>query len=462
MKRLLIVIAVSLVCVLGARSAVGQVGWPEFPLGRQKQPGQVMSEQTRLEIRTWARAYWEFMDTGQRPAWAQGPMFSRPEEIPANWVPFADAFDVFGKIYQHRLQPDPRLPGYYTFGDLLRDDPTILQAFRNYTITGELKTQFDADATALGKHVELALSGLFGEQADGVLLETSFILAEGNDLKSDTKISVVASTLYFADGNDFVVGNELRFDTKVSVVASTVYLGDLAVIAPGTPLPTPARPEILECLLEWVKKSRLGWGSPGSDRGCVPRCLYTKDTAVDGWLWYDYFAPGFDCDDFSDAMLAWLLHHLRGMYPNMEGYNLWFEWTDCNGNPLGHSVVYIKIGDYYYIIEPQTGEIKGPYPASSTPDPRVFLTPCLGGDYDHNKPVKWRLVPPNERPKPFFEPPPWHTDPFMQKKLIDCIRRCYGDTINPNDYIWDPNNPGTPCTTGCGCDPTKWVPNTTP
>lgn len=435
MKRLLSIIAVSVLCVLGARSAVAQVGWPEFPLGWQQQPGQVMSEQTRLEIRTWARAYWEFMDTGQRPAWAQGPMFSRPQELPANWVPFADAFDVFGKIYQHRLQPDPRLPGYYTFGDLLRDEPAILQAFRNYTITGELKTPFGADATALDKHVELALSGLFGEPADGVLPETSFLLAEGNDLKSDTKISVVAST---------------------------VYLGDLAVIAPGTPLPTPARPEIPDCLLEWVKKSRLGWGPPGTDRGCVPRCLYSKDTAIDGWLWYDYLAPGFDCDDFSDAMLAWLLHHLRGMYPDMEGYNLWFEWTDCNGNPLGHSVVYIKIGNYYYIIEPQTGEIKGPYPVGTNPDPRVLLTPCPGGNYDPNKPVKWRLVPPNERPKPYFEPPPWHTDPFFRQKLIDCIRRCYGDTIDPNDYIWDPNNPGTPCTTGCGCDPTKWVPNTTP
>jgi len=71
MKRLLSAIAVCVLCVFGVRSAGAQVGWPEFPLGWQQQPGQVMSDQTRLDIRTWARAYWEFMDTGQRPAWAQ-------------------------------------------------------------------------------------------------------------------------------------------------------------------------------------------------------------------------------------------------------------------------------------------------------------------------------------------------------------------------------------------------------
>lgn len=33
MKRLLSIIAISVLCVLGARSAEAQVGWPEFPLG---------------------------------------------------------------------------------------------------------------------------------------------------------------------------------------------------------------------------------------------------------------------------------------------------------------------------------------------------------------------------------------------------------------------------------------------
>lgn len=72
--------------------------------------------------------------------------------------------------------------------------------------------------------------------------------------------------------------------------------------------------------------------------------------------------------------------------------------------------------------------------------------------------MKWKLVPPNKRPD--VEPAPWFENPAMRQKLIDCINGCFpGTNPNPGDYIWDPNNPGTPCLSNCGCDPAKWVPN---
>ena len=303
-----------------------------------------MSQQTRDELRVWAAAFWEWHETGVCPPWGLTFQFSHPGEIPENFVFFSDAYEIFGKVYQHRLQPDPRLPGYYTLDELFRDNAEIYAAFKHYTITGELKTPLATDATAAAKHIELAINGLFGEQVDGVLPETSFVLTEDGDFKSDSKLAAIASA---------------------------AYVGDMATIAPGTPIPSPAQPSIPECLRHFVDLARLG------DR-CVQNCLFTDDVDPSWFLFFrtDEGKPGFDCDDFTDAMIAWLLHHLRGMYPDAEAFQLVHWYTDCNGTPAGHAVVYIKIGNYFYIIEPQTGKITGPFPATDNPDPRVVLVPC--------------------------------------------------------------------------------------
>lgn len=418
-------------CALIAAVGLSAAAWADGPPFGMEQAAPV-SAQTRAEMRTWARAFWEWKATGKTPSWITGPIFTHPEEIPENWVPFAEAYGVFGVVYQHLLQPDPRLPGYYTMDDLLRDRPDIAEAFEQYTITGVLKTSLDADEKAFAEHLTLAVSGNDG-QAEAT---ASFVEFDGEGLTSDLLV----------------------------VSATTSYTGDMATIAPGTPVPTPSGPDIPDCLLEWIRRSHLGYDWSLSNPACVPKCLYQKDTNRECFLFFTTCdaKPGFDCDDFADALLAWLLHHLRGMYPDMEGYVLEHWYTNCKGEEVGHAVVYIKIGDSFYIIEPQTGKIRGPYPATSNPDPRVLMDPCTnggGGTYKPDKPVKWRLVPPNKRLHP-DEPPPWHTDPAMRQHLIDCLQRCYPNMpVNPDDYIWDPLNPGTPCTTGCGCDPAKMVPN---
>lgn len=389
-----------------------------------------MSQQTLIELRIWTGAFWEWHDTGVCPAWAVDFQFTHPEEIPENFAFFADAYEVFCKVYQHRLQPDPRLPEYYTMDDLLRDDREIFTAFRQYTTTGELKTAVDQDAEATGNHLVLAVTGLAGTWADDVYVQASFV---------------------------GVVENELRSDTRVVAVASAGYMGDMATIPPGTPLPEPTQPSIPACLRHFVDLSRLG-------SECVAKCLYTKDIDPHWFMYHrnEPGRPGFDCDDFADALLAWLLHHLRGIYPGVEGYQLIHWFTDCNGTMVGHVAVYIKIGAYFYLIEPQTGKITGPFPITDHPDPRTLHTPCgalgEGVHYDPARPVRWRLAPPNKRPE--AEPAPWFTNPSMRQKLIDCINQCYpGTNPNPDDYTWDADDPGTPCTNDCGCDPTLWTTN---
>ena len=204
-----------------------------------------MSQQTLDELRTWASAFWEWHDTGVCPAWALNFQFTHPDEFPENFVFFADAYEVFGKVYQHRLQPDPRLPGYYTLDDLFHDNADIYAAFRHYTITGELKTPMDGDEAATFNHLVLAVTGLEGGQAGNVDVQTTFVGVEEDDLKSDT---------------------------KVVAVASAGYVGDMATIVPGTPVPTPAQPTIPECLRHFVDLSLLG--DP-----CVAGCLFTDDIA---------------------------------------------------------------------------------------------------------------------------------------------------------------------------------------
>ena len=389
-----------------------------------------MSDVTREELRVWAAAFWEWHETGVCPAWALNFQFTHPEEFPENFAFFVDAYEAFGKVYQHRLQPDPRLAGYYSLDDLLVDNPDIYAAFKHYTITGVLKTPFADDPGAATNHLVLAVAGLEGGADEDLDVRATYLAAENGELISDARIAAVGSA---------------------------GYVGDMATIAPGTPVPGPAQPDIPECLRHFIDQSLLG--DP-----CVAQCLYTKDVDPSWFLFIrtDPGTPGFDCDDFADALIAWLLHKLRGLYPDVEAYQLVHWFTDCNGTEVGHAVVYIKIGNYFYIIEPQTGKVSGPFPATGDPDPRTLLTPCgsPGGGikYDPNKPVKWKLLPPNKRPD--VEPAPWHTNPAMQQHLIDCIKQCFpGTNPNPDDYIWDPNNPGTPCTSNCGCDPSKWVLN---
>lgn len=388
-----------------------------------------MSQGTRDELRIWAGAFWEWLDTGVCPDWAIDFEFSHPEEFPENFVFFADAYEIFGKLYQDHLQPDPRQPGYYTLDDLFQDNPEVYAAFRHYTMTGELRTPV-TDANATLKHLVLAAAGLMGDEVDNTYVRTTFVQ---------------------------VAGNQVISDSMVVAVANAGYVGDMATIVPGTPIPSPAQPTVPECLRHFVDLSKLG-------SRCVVNCLYTKDIDPSWFLFIrtDPGTPGFDCDDFADALIAWLLHYLRGMFPDVEAYQLVHWYTDCNGTEAGHAVVYIKIGNYFYIIEPQTGKITGPFPSTDNPDPRTVLVPCGGTGpgvrYDPNKPVKWKLVPPNKRPS--VEPAPWYTNPAMRQHLIDCINQCFpGTNPNPDDYIWDPNNPGTPCTSNCGCDPTKWVMN---
>lgn len=415
--------------VVGAAALVAPLAWGDPGGIHGAEPGKApLSAGSRQELRTWAQAYWVWRDTGSWPAWSLTQKFAHPEEFPQNFALFDAETDFFGKVYQHRLQPDPGKAGYYTLDDLMRDDPDVRQAFREYTITGNAQVSGSDDAEAALNFLELAQAGLKDETVGNVEVHATFLQISGDTLKTDARVTVVGGGA----------------------------VGDRASIAPGTPLPAPTGPGIPDCLRHWVDQSLLG-------NSCVASCLYTSD--VDP-TWYILFwgtgTPGFDCDDFADALTAWLLHHLRGMYPDIEISPLWFWFTDCNGTESGHGIVYVRIGDSYYLIEPQTGRIYGPYPVAGGPDPRPAVVPCgdstPGIHYDPNKPVKWKLNPPNERPG--SEPNPWWDNPAMKQKLIDCINQCFpGTNPNPDDYIWDPAKPGTPCTSNCGCDPAKVVMN---
>jgi hypothetical protein len=63
--------------------------------------------------------------------------------------------------------------------------------------------------------------------------------------------------------------------------------------------------------------------------------------------------PGFDCEDYADFLAQWLKY--RGVEYDSIG-NVWLTWPGS-----GHVFVLVVIDGYYYIIDPSSGWIAGPF-----------------------------------------------------------------------------------------------------
>jgi hypothetical protein len=189
-------------------------------------------------------------------------------------------------------------------------------------------------------------------------------------------------------------------------------------------------------LKKWVDDSGLGkcWTTKDADGDGVPddsdgdglpdpiNCLYRDDS------WWGWGQPGFDCDDFADAMYAWLMNHLAPLYPDITIEIVWI-----NGTGAGHALIRVCYGGLCYYIEPQTGAILVCHVDCSA----AFVVGKLLGHNINYAPgsTSWEIGKPNCRPN--SEPAPWHADPDRKQEIKD--------KLAPNeieDYIWP--GPGSP------------------
>lgn len=382
MRRLLTLAAISLVC-MGAtiQTARAQVTPPPADL----------EQQIRDQVQEWTPWFWQVRETGTIPPEAADFQFSFLPYLYREWDPFGPAFAVFEEIYKDRLQLDPNVGAVYLLDDLLRDDADVLAEFKEYTLTGKLKTGTD-DILAVMNHLELI--------AEAIANPADYPEYTGS---------------YIEDGELVSVGLSKEAEASASGGGGQ------------PPVPPGEIPQEIQDLRDWLEQQLRDSGLEG-----VP---YVPD--------HPFFWPGFDCDDYAEAYWAWLMHHnLEQMFPGVKAEALWLYWRFTWGinkggkhGKAGHAVIVITYNGYYYIIDPQTGQIYGPFPATvpyKDIDWLPFLDPTPDDPSDDTLPKRTpdSITPHDPRDRPWTDPDPWHKDPDIRRHLED-------NTGHPaDDYIW--------------------------
>src|SRR5690606_7046679 len=98
-------------------------------------------------------------------------------------------------------------------------------------------------------------------------------------------------------------------------------------------------------------------------------------------------------------------------YPGLQIKQLPIWWTTPGGTKVGHIVTIIYWNGYYWIVDAQTGQIIGPFPAGTPIDVEPILVPQY--NYPPGSPIRVDPpVDPGDRP---WTPGvgPWWTNPDM-------------------------------------------------
>lgn len=326
------------------------------------------TESQIAECREWAAHYWAWRDSGQIPPGSDE--FSFSFTVGSGFNPFQPTVVLFTQLYANQLSVD------YTIWDLIEDDPEVFAAFRHHSLTGELTTSLASPATI--EHLNMIAQAMSG---------------------STTVLECEIIEYQFADGD---VNVSVEGDALVSTVTSKKK------IIPCPPGPGPTNPDpFRDILRDKMNESRLPWSD-----------CYQDDS------WWPWGTPGFDCDDYAEAMRNYLRNKLIGDYPNIDVYYLWVTWWR-----EGHAMVVVEIDGKFYLVDPQTGTLMGPY---TTWEQLVAAAwQIMSEQYGVEDP--WFPDATKSRtPRPWNEPGPWHTDPDRRQQIKDCL-----GIDDDTPYIWN-------------------------
>ncbi len=226
------------------------------------------------ESREYFLRWWIGHDAGDESVLLGDFTFTHsPDTTYALLVP---ALHLFEKLYSDRLSlSDPFSTTYYSVFDLIRDDPSVMARFREYTISGNVVTDSAMDASAYQKHLLALLDALTDQQ--------TYVLVGGASLDGTTLMS-----------------SDLK--AKASIIADSGTGG----VAPPNPVPFK---ELLQCLI---------------DQSLI-RCMTLKHLYMS-----EKDGVKFDCDDFNLALTAFLhrrFAELGQASPDLRWYSKGIFWT---------------------------------------------------------------------------------------------------------------------------------------
>jgi hypothetical protein len=369
--------------------------------------GPIENPEVDADLLAFAKVAWDYIDSGGANTTALlNWKWTAPDLLDltgsgndADTQPaiFGGGMELFRAIYVHRLAPQTP-GGPLSIFDLLETDANVALLFKHWCLTHQVVTLESWDSLAHKNHLALVTDSLGAK-----------------DYASTRGVPLILPGLLVSDRTEVEVWAKLPWD----------YVG-----GPTGPAerPKPITPETKKSVEECVnnESGKLTGPWPSGKK------LYKSDTLA-SWFGLVSGTPGFDCDDFADAIGAYLTKGKEGAsYCNI--YTTWTGTNPSNGKKTGkaaHLVTMIKAGDKYWLVDAQTGAKSGPFDQGTPPDASTVTggySKKPGSDYTDPKPI-----PPNDRSRWSGEPPPWHTSREMKKcfkEVTGLDRDCFIYTAN--------------------------------
>ena len=348
------------------------------------------------ESREYFGQVWAAEDAGQAC-----PSFAFTNPVPGLLsAMLAPEHEVFTAIYSHRLNLDLSSGEHYGITDLLRDDPEVQSEFRVFVLTGELAPQPEVDIEAYLKHYALAIDGLTAQSrctVDHVQCIGSLITSDG--------MKVVP----------------LLVPDSLAEAPTESTESEVPDMAPGK----------VRCVLEFLlRRSLLGSQCmrDGENGG-----IYRRGGSAE---------PDFDCDDFADAVLRFMLRRLTGWSGK---YGLILAY--CGGEVRGHAIgILIDPNGKYWWVDPLRSDhppLRGPFDnadAALADAHRFCFEGCSGRVVDSDgNPVHDRVR--ELAPEGLFgveptEGKPWYTNPDLRQTFCARLAFCCERHVGFGNCVW--------------------------
>jgi len=251
------------------------------------------------------------------------------------YVPY---FEVFGRIYAHRLHLSGSTDQQFGLIELMALDLEVREQLKSFILTGKLESELTFDSAAFLAHYLLVVDATSG--VEGITVADS------------------------------------EFDGSV-LVSDGLQVDSFEVAPPSNECPDladadPASLSACACRLQWLARA--------SPLACMKRNgLWQADPYDNG----DPVPPGggcqggaFDCDDFTDAMIRWLkangMQDCGGNGNAPEFWRLPILWRCGEGGEIhGHWVPVVVMDGKRYVVDPYTGQVYGPFGGSPTDRERM-------------------------------------------------------------------------------------------
>lgn len=336
--------------------------------------------QTQIEeCHQWTAIFWEWRETGIVPANAIN--FHWSIEPGSKFNPLQPSIVIFTELYADLLDSD------YIIWDLLSHDPQVLAAFKHHSLTGEVITDATTPAT---------------------IIHLDFIQNAWNTISMDEECAAVSAE-YSSNGGFELVDNFGRLALLSKITVLTKIETCPLILTDGDESHDPPWLGLKQKIRQLIEDSKLPHTRP----------CYRSDSL------FPWGPPGFDCDDYADMLNELLRHSLQNDYPDLEVNFLWLTWWGD-----GHAMTVFRSGGFYYVIDPQSGQVRGPFSDWNNMRSGAWQLLREISDPSMNDPY----LPATEirRTRTIVEPQPWYTDPLLKQQVLDCL-----GITNPGLYLPD-------------------------